>query len=282
MKDMGPEISSTVKANIWSRDDFSCRVCGRTLGWDELHIGYAGNDPKSMITLCSSCVASEGVPIRDAKIAKLVCFLRDMDSAKTEFEPDETPVPEQLIGKIKDLEEEIRFLREDNEKKLRMLISFKNRAESAENDYKNLKNRTGKEVELKVGMISRKLIFGYITGIDDLERAITKGSETGGLIQIKKSMSRALEDMGVEAIFPKGKFDPRYHEAVDLEISEEEDRKILKVRYPGYLFEGKVIRPAQVVVAKNKEEETDFEIIEDEEFEVRSAKKPIKRRLKKE
>ncbi|MDG6224493.1 MAG: nucleotide exchange factor GrpE [Candidatus Thermoplasmatota archaeon] len=279
---MGHEISSKVKANIWSRDDFSCRVCGRTLGWDELHIGYAGSDPESMITLCSSCVASKGKPIKDEKIAKLVCFLRDLDSAATEFEPEEGPDLERLTGKIKDLDEEIRFLREDNEKKLRMLITFKNRAESAENDYRNLKNRTGKEVELKVGMISRKLILGYASAIDDLDRAITNGIEIEGLIQIKKSMSRALEELGVEMIVPEGKFDPGYHEAVDLKVTEEEDGMILKVKSPGYIFEGKVIRPAQVVVAKNKEEEPEFEIIEDEEFEVRSAKKPIKRRLKKE
>src|SRR5437016_12359301 len=60
-----------------------------------------------------------------------------------------------------------------------------------------------------------------------------------------------FRSLGVERIEPVGKlFDPHLHQAVDrAETTDHEDGTILQVFQPGYVFHGRVLRPAMVRVA---------------------------------
>ena len=62
-----------------------------------------------------------------------------------------------------------------------------------------------------------------------------------------------IAKLGVERIDPLGKpFDPHLHQAMDrLETVEHEDGAIVQVFQPGYVFHGRVLRPAMVRVAVN-------------------------------
>jgi len=60
-----------------------------------------------------------------------------------------------------------------------------------------------------------------------------------------------LAKLGVERVDPVGQpFDPHLHQALDrTETSEHADGTILQVFQPGYVFHGRVLRPAMVRVA---------------------------------
>jgi len=65
-------------------------------------------------------------------------------------------------------------------------------------------------------------------------------------------LSRALEKLGVTLIDPAGEpFDPARHEAMMAEESKTaEPNSVLKVIQPGYELNGRLLRPARVIVAR--------------------------------
>src|SRR5215472_13689407 len=65
-------------------------------------------------------------------------------------------------------------------------------------------------------------------------------------------LSRALEKLGVTVIDPEGEpFDPERHEAMMAqESTTAEPNSVLKVVQPGYELNGRLLRPARVIVAR--------------------------------
>ena len=65
-------------------------------------------------------------------------------------------------------------------------------------------------------------------------------------------LSRALEKLGVSIIDPLGEpFDPERHEAMMTKESDTaEPNSVLQVVQPGYELNGRLLRPARVIVAK--------------------------------
>ena len=75
-----------------------------------------------------------------------------------------------------------------------------------------------------------------------------------GRAYLKTGMTdEALEQFGVREIRCEGqRFDPRLMQAVDVEVAQDmEDGAVLEVYRPGYTWNGEVLRPAQVKVARN-------------------------------
>jgi molecular chaperone GrpE len=70
---------------------------------------------------------------------------------------------------------------------------------------------------------------------------------------VQKEFHRVLEDNGVERVRTVGeKFDPNVHEAVMVRQSPESpDGTVLEEVRPGYIFRDRLLRAAQVIVAKN-------------------------------
>jgi molecular chaperone GrpE len=50
------------------------------------------------------------------------------------------------------------------------------------------------------------------------------------------------------------KFDPHLHDPIEVEESEKDDGLVLAELKPGYMFNGKLLRPAMVKITKKKEE----------------------------
>jgi molecular chaperone GrpE len=65
-------------------------------------------------------------------------------------------------------------------------------------------------------------------------------------------LARALEKLGVSVIDPLGEpFDPERHEAMmTRESGTAEPNSILEVVQPGYELNGRLLRPARVIVAR--------------------------------
>jgi molecular chaperone GrpE len=70
---------------------------------------------------------------------------------------------------------------------------------------------------------------------------------------IHKQFEDALQKVGVTKLMPKGEiFDPKFHEAVMLQDSDQPAHTVLEVLQPGYTIHDKLLRPAMVIVAKEK------------------------------
>jgi molecular chaperone GrpE len=266
------KVPADLRRSIWIRDEFSCKSCGRTLGWEELNIGFMGkgDDPESMITLCSDCISSDDRPIDDPRLSRFLGIVRELEGIEADFEPACPSELTMLKEAFAQLESDNRFLKEDNEKKFRMMVSYKGQFEKAQEDYQNLKKRSEREVSSRVNLAMRRTMLGVISSLDDLDRTIDSLDERSraGVIGVKKNLFKTLEECGVTSIEPDGgKFDPNLHEAVDAKERDDlPDGTIISVQNSGYMFEGKVLRPARVTVSRSgRKEAVEFELFEEDE-----------------
>jgi molecular chaperone GrpE len=72
-----------------------------------------------------------------------------------------------------------------------------------------------------------------------------------GFELIYKQLSEALTKQGLERIESAGKeFNPHFHHAIErVETTEHSDGTVIGEMQPGYVFHGRVLRPAMVRVA---------------------------------
>ncbi|MBI1300762.1 MAG: nucleotide exchange factor GrpE [Alphaproteobacteria bacterium] len=75
-----------------------------------------------------------------------------------------------------------------------------------------------------------------------------------GVEATEKELLRAFEKHGVQKIEPINKiFDPNYHEVMfETPVLDKPNGAIIQVIEPGYILNGRIIRPAKVGVAKNE------------------------------
>ncbi len=124
-------------------------------------------------------------------------------------------------------------------------------------DFDNYRKRIEKERFEDSKRATARVVEGLIPVLDGFEHALAAHREAEyesyrkGFELIYKQLSDSLTKLGVERIDPIGKsFDPHLHQAVDrAETLEHKDGTILQVFQPGYVFHGRVLRPAMVRVA---------------------------------
>jgi len=124
-------------------------------------------------------------------------------------------------------------------------------------DFDNYRKRIEKERFEDSKRATARVIEGLIPVIDGFEHALAAHREAEydnyrkGFELIYKQLLENVTKLGVERIDPAGKsFDPHLHQAVDrVETTDREDGTILQVFQPGYVFHGRVLRPAMVRVA---------------------------------
>lgn len=124
-------------------------------------------------------------------------------------------------------------------------------------DFDNYRKRIEKERAEDSRRAIARVIEGLIPIIDGFEHALAAHREAEyenyrkGFELIYKQLVDNTTRLGVERIDPLGKpFDPHLHQAMDrTETVSQEDGTILQVFQPGYIFHGRVLRPAMVRVA---------------------------------
>lgn len=113
-------------------------------------------------------------------------------------------------------------------------------------DYKNLEKRILEDKEQLAFYIKKQTIESILPFLDNLEK-IEEHIKDKGLELTLKDFKQTLDSMGVEEIKALGeKFDSNKMEAV--EVNKGEKDKVLKVLSKGYLLNGKLLRPARVIV----------------------------------
>jgi len=124
-------------------------------------------------------------------------------------------------------------------------------------DFENYRKRVEKERFEDSKRATARVVESLIPVIDGFEHALAAHREAEyesyrkGFELIYKQLLDNLARLGVERIEPTGKaFDPHLHQAMDrTETTEHADGIILQVFQPGYVFHGRVLRPAMVRVA---------------------------------
>jgi molecular chaperone GrpE len=124
-------------------------------------------------------------------------------------------------------------------------------------DFDNYRKRIEKERLEESKRATARVVEALIPIVDGFENALAAHREAEyenyrkGFELIYKQMLDNLARLGVERIEPVGQqFDPHQHQAVDrAETADEADGTVLQVFQAGYLFGGRVLRPAMVRVA---------------------------------
>ena len=129
-------------------------------------------------------------------------------------------------------------------------------------DLDNLKKRAAKDYQMQRESLYKSVMKDLLKVIDDFDRAEEEGKKEvkagvlpdsfmKGISMIKGSLHDVLKKYGVAEMKENKEFDPLYHEAlVHVEDKNHETGSIVSVLRKGYLFHDKVLRPAQVSVAK--------------------------------
>jgi len=132
-------------------------------------------------------------------------------------------------------------------------------AQRAQADFANYKRRTAQELEQKIRDANAGLLTQLLPVLDDLQRALTnvpadvaEHSWAQGIGLIGQKLENLLGNQGLERIGGEGElFDPRIHEAVAYEEHPAYDEgQVASVYRAGYRLRDRVLRPAQVVVAR--------------------------------
>ena len=124
-------------------------------------------------------------------------------------------------------------------------------------EFDNYRKRIDRERQELRRMAAEGLVSELLPVLDNFERAVQHAEESEpaafreGVAMIARQFADILQRSGLETIDPTGqRFDPELHEAVQrIEGSEYAPGSIVGVFSRGYLFGGRLIRPAMVAVA---------------------------------
>ncbi len=147
----------------------------------------------------------------------------------------------------------------------RLEEEFKDKYLRAHADLENARKRMAKEQEDYVRFANEGLLEEILYIIDNFDRALDhmNGTQTvqsvlEGVKMIQKQFHLMLEQKGVVRIEAAGKnFDPALHEAVEhIDTDEDKDGVVIDEVQPGYLLNGRLLRPAAVKVGKKKQQDS--------------------------
>ena len=131
-------------------------------------------------------------------------------------------------------------------------------------DFENFRKRTERDRQEEGRRGVERLITDLVPVLDGFDRALTGHDDPAyeeyrkGVNIIRKQLFEVLTRHGVQRIDAAGKiFDPHVHQAIErVESTEFPDGQIVDVFQDGYLFHGRVLRPAIVRVVVNGDDAT--------------------------
>lgn len=171
----------------------------------------------------------------------------EADPADTNLDPSEADAP-QGAG---DLEARLQAAEARAEE-------FRNAHLRAAADLENYRRRMARELENTRQFGSERLASGLLPVIDSLELGLTNAdrSDAATLAEGQKAILRlllkAMQESGITEIDPVGQpFDPEQHEAMAMQPSPDRPPDtVLTVVQKGYVLNGRLLRPARVIVAR--------------------------------
>ncbi|MFH0264639.1 nucleotide exchange factor GrpE [Vibrio rumoiensis] len=130
----------------------------------------------------------------------------------------------------------------------------------AKAEVENMRRRSEQEIDKARKYALNKFAEELLPVIDNLERALQAANPEDeavkpileGVDMTHKSFVDTVAKFGLEAINPEGEaFNPELHQAIGIQESpDHESNTVMIVMQKGYQLNGRVIRPAMVMVAK--------------------------------
>jgi molecular chaperone GrpE len=125
-------------------------------------------------------------------------------------------------------------------------------------DLDNYRKRAARDIERRVDEERERLLRDWLEAVDSVERALRMDADpklVEGLRAVLDQMEAILSRHGVQRTGAAGEpFDPERHDAIEVRpTSDVPDRTILEVARSGFARGDRVLRPAQVIVARSPE-----------------------------
>lgn len=166
------------------------------------------------------------------------------EQAATDTQAADNPEAEVLAARVEELEQSVA---DAKEQQLR-----------AAAEAQNVRRRAEQEAEKARKFALEKFIKELLPVVDSLEKALDAMQDGAsevhreGVSMTLKMQHDVLAKFGVEVVDPHGEpFDPQYHEAMTMVPNPEmEPNTVMEVMQKGYLLNGRLVRPAMVVVSK--------------------------------
>lgn len=181
---------------------------------------------------------------------------------------DQSPVDE-LVGEPESAadghfnvgeSEDIGFLHLEIERLNEELVQAKEQSLRAAAEAQNARRRAEQDVEKAHKFGLEKIISDMVVVVDNLERSLDASSADGADVNVLvegveltlKSLVDGLARHKVEQVNPEGEpFDPQLHQAMSaVEQGDVEPNTVINVYQKGYTLNGRLVRPAMVVVSK--------------------------------
>lgn len=158
-------------------------------------------------------------------------------------------------------EQQVASLKEQLDTALKDADNHKDSALRAKAEADNIRRRAEREVSNASKFALERFAKEILAVVDSLEKALeTKADDENqkamheGISLTHKLFLDTLKKFNVEQLSPLGEsFDPALHEAMVMQESDEhEPNSVMMVVQTGYQLNGRLIRPARVIVAKGK------------------------------
>ncbi|MDR3332414.1 MAG: nucleotide exchange factor GrpE [Synergistaceae bacterium] len=160
--------------------------------------------------------------------------------------------------------DEVGHLKLELEERTREAEEYKDAAARAKADFYNYRTRIERDRARDRVMAAEGTVDALIPVLDNLDRTLQAVQDKDspiykGVDMVQKQFFSALRSLGLQVIEAKGRFDPSRHEALMVvETSDEaENGLILEELHRGYTLGDKVLRAAQVKIARAAEPRRD-------------------------
>jgi molecular chaperone GrpE len=170
------------------------------------------------------------------------------DTGAVEPQPEEA-----VVEPLLNAEEQIEALQQE-------LVSTKDNALRMVAEAQNIKRRAEKDIDNARKYALEKFASELLAVADNMERALEASDSeneqlkplTEGIELTQKSLLDILAKFNVEQLNPLGEpFDPQVHQAMSMiESPDAEPNSVTLVMQKGYTLNGRLLRPAMVMVAK--------------------------------
>ncbi|MBB3330831.1 molecular chaperone GrpE [Halomonas campaniensis] len=156
----------------------------------------------------------------------------------------DNPEAEVLAARVEELEQSV--------------AEAKDQALRAAAEAQNVRRRAEQEAEKARKFALEKFVKELLPVVDSLEKALEAMADEAteahreGVSMTLKMQQDVLAKFGVEVVEPAGEpFDPQFHEAMAMVPNPEmEPNTVMEVMQKGYLLNGRLVRPAMVVVSQ--------------------------------
>jgi molecular chaperone GrpE len=173
------------------------------------------------------------------------------DSAGNTEEPNKTEEPGE--------ESEIDLLMQAIEEQKRIAAENLDKALRVQAELENMRKRTARDIENAHKYSLERFVSDLLPVIDSMELGLSASENAADVTSLKEGMdltfkmfTASLEKFGAKVINPQGeKFNPEQHQAVSMQEAEGvASGNVISVMQKGYELNGRLVRPAMVVVAK--------------------------------